>query len=199
MRAIFAPVLVLSLAVPTVVQSQVDYYARVGLSYGTKLVRDDIIQEIEVRQKLAPVLALGVSVPVAQKYWAGLEGTLTSGGLESKESGAATDLGSVRTGTLLLGLIVPVWQQLRWRAGIGLIGYWPQDDSGIFLQGGTTRFLAGAGLDYRRQAMRNWDLMVSLRYDFHRFTTDELVTRRFSGTQGVQRVSVSLGLARRTS
>jgi hypothetical protein len=41
-----------------------------------------------------------------------------------------------------------------------------------------------------------WELMASLRYDFHRFTTDELAARGFSGTQGVQRVSLSVGLAR---
>jgi hypothetical protein len=38
--------------------------------------------------------------------------------------------------------------------------------------------------------------MVSLRYDFHRFTTEELTARGFSGTQGIQRVSAGIGLAR---
>jgi len=38
--------------------------------------------------------------------------------------------------------------------------------------------------------------MVSLRYDFHRFSTDQLDARGFTGSQGVQRVSLSLGLAR---
>ena len=42
-----------------------------------------------------------------------------------------------------------------------------------------------------------WDLMTSLRYDFHRFTTDELERRGFSQTQGVSRVSLSVGLCRR--
>jgi hypothetical protein len=38
--------------------------------------------------------------------------------------------------------------------------------------------------------------MGSLRYDFHRFTTDELDRRGFSQTQGVSRISLSVGLAR---
>ena len=38
--------------------------------------------------------------------------------------------------------------------------------------------------------------MASLRYDFHRFTTDELQARGFSQSQGVQRVSATVGLAR---
>jgi hypothetical protein len=46
--------------------------------------------------------------------------------------------------------------------------------------------------------MSKWDLMASLRYDFHRFTTGELRARGFGQNQGVQRISASLGLARGT-
>ena len=44
--------------------------------------------------------------------------------------------------------------------------------------------------------MAKWDLMVSGRYDVHRFTTDELEQRGFSQAQGVSRISLSVGLAR---
>jgi hypothetical protein len=139
---------------------------------------------------------LGVAFPFTPLYGAGLEATVTSSGFHSTESGSQTDLGTLRTGSIMLGLDGPVWHQVRWRAGAGLLRYWPAEKSGIFLRGGTTRFLVGAGLDYRRPVFPRWELMISLRYDFHRFTTDELVVRGFSGTQGVQRVSASVGLAR---
>ena len=87
-------------------------------------------------------------------------------------------------------------ENLRWRVGLGGLFYWPSEDRGIFLQGGPIRFLAGAGADWRRPVMPKWDLMVSARYDFHRFTTDELEQRGFSQAQGVSRVSLSVGLAR---
>jgi hypothetical protein len=197
MRGILVPVIILSSSVVATARGQVDYYARLVLSYATALVQDDILQQIEVRQSLAPTLALGAATGIAPRYRAGLEGTLTSGGFHSEESGSDTDLGTIRTGTLLLGLDGPIWQRFRWRAGAGLITYWPAEDSGIFLRGGTSRFLAGAGVDYRYPTQQLWDVMVSLRYDFHRFTTDELVARGFSGSQGVQRISLSVGLARR--
>jgi hypothetical protein len=44
--------------------------------------------------------------------------------------------------------------------------------------------------------MPKWDFLTSLRYDWHRFTTDELERRGFSQTQGVSRVSLSVGLSR---
>ena len=196
MRAAVALLVVLTTAGVSPAAAQTDFYGRLGVTFTTKLLKDDILQEIDVQQSLAPTLALGVSLPFTPHYSAGLEAMITSSGFHSSENGTDTDLGTLRTGSLMLGLEGPVWQRVRWRAGLGLLSYLPSEDRGIFLQGGSTRFLVGAGLDYRYPVMSRWDLMVSLRYDFHRFTTDELVTRGFSGTQGVQRVSASIGLAR---
>jgi hypothetical protein len=196
MRAISALVLILATVKVASLQSQVGYDARLGLTFATDLLQDRVVQPIEVRQSLAPTLALGASLPIAPRYRAGLEATLTSSGYHSTEAGTETDLGTLRTGSILLGLSGPVLRMLHWRAGVGLIRYWPSEDRGIFLQGGTTRFLAGAGVDYRASLSASWDLIVSLRYDWHRFTTEELEARGFSGNQGVQRVSASIGLGR---
>lgn len=192
------PLLVLALAggVPAL-HAQVDYNARVGVTWATPLLRDDVINEIEVRQKLAPTLVLGASLPIAPLYRAGLELALATSGYRSEETGGATtDLGTVRTSAITLGLEGPISRGFRWRAGAGLLRYLPTEDQGIFLRGGTTRFLAGAGIDYRRPILAQWDLMASLRYDFHRFTTGELEARGFSQSQGVQRIGVTIGLAR---
>jgi hypothetical protein len=195
MRVLFA----LFIACPTtglsVLQAQTDYYARLGATYATNLLRDVIFQEIHVRQSIAPTLFLGASLPITPLYRAGLEAALTSAGYHSID-GAETDLGTLRTGSVLLHLEGPVWRRANWRAGLGLIRYLPAEDSGIFVRGGTTRFLAGAGLDYRPPLSSRWEFMVSLRYDFQRFTTDELTARGFTGHQGVQRISASLGVAR---
>jgi hypothetical protein len=181
----------------SVVHGQADYYARLGLTFATRLLTDNIVQqEITTRQSLAPSLVVGASLPFASGYNAGLEVTLASGGYHATEGGQDTDLGTLRTGSVLLGLGGPIRRRVDWHAGAGLIRYWPAEQSGIFLRGGTTRFLAGAGLDYRPPLLANWDLMVSLRYDFHRFTTGEVEARRFTGSQGVQRISASIGLAR---
>lgn len=187
--------MVLVAAAPAL-HAQVDYNARLGVTWATALVRDNIVEEIEVRQKLAPTLAFGASLPIAPLYRAGLEVTLTSSGYRASEPGPSTDLGTLRTGSVTLGLDGPIASSLRWRAGVGLLGYWPKEKQGIFLSGGTTRFLTGAGLDFRRPALSQWDLIVSLRYDYHRFTNDGLQARGFSQSQGVQRISASVGLAR---
>jgi hypothetical protein len=198
--ALIGGVLVLVIILPglglTVIQAQAEYFARLGVTAATVLVRDRIVNEIEVSQRLAPTLVLGAGLGIGDRYRAGLETTLTSGGYRSSEAGTETDLGTIRTGSVILGIDGPVAANLRWRGGVGLLGYWPAPAQGIFQQGGTTRFLVAAGLDYRRTILPWWQLMASLRYDLHRFTTDELQARGFSGSQGVRRMSATLGLVR---
>jgi len=196
MRPVVALALLLPAATPAPLDAQTDYYARLGATFTTALVKDRIINEIEVKPGLAPTLVLGVAAPIAPLYRAGLEATLTTSGYKSQESGTEADLGTLRTAALSLGLDGPVAATVRWRAAVGVLRYWPSEDRGIFLQGGTTRFLAGAGLDYRRPILSRWDLMAAVRYDYHRFTTDELRARGFSQSQGVQRIALTIGLAR---
>ena len=181
-------------AAPLAAQS--DYNLRLGAIGASNLIRDGIINEITVRQSIAPLLVLGGSFSLKRGYRAGIEGTLASGGLHSTERGVETGLGTLRTASLQLGLSGPIAQSIRWWMGLGGLFYLPKDKEGIFLQGGTTRLLAGGGLDWRRPVLRQWDLMTSVRYDFHRFTTEELKTRGFGQSQGISRVSLSIGIAR---
>ena len=196
------PILLLALLLPAGVSglgAQTEYYARLGAVGASNLLRDVIVNQITVRQSIAPMLALGASLPIgAQGYRAGIEGTLVSVKFHSSETGTETDLGTIRTGSVMVDLEGPLYRDFRWRAGLGVLQYWPKDKEGIFGTGGTARFLAGAGLDYRRPVLPAWDLMTSLRYDWHRFTTGELERRGFSQTQGVSRVSLSVGLSRST-
>jgi hypothetical protein len=195
-------ILFLALLLPASVSglhAQLEYHARVGAVGASNLLRDFVVNEITVRQSIAPMIALGAALPIGPLgYRVGLESTLASGKFHSSESGSDTDLGTVRTATLLLGVEGPILRAFRWHAGVGGIKSWPADEEGIFRQGGTTRFLAGAGLDYRRPVLPKWDLMTTLSYDFHRFTTGELETRGFGQTQGMSRVALYVGLSRRT-
>jgi hypothetical protein len=177
--------------------AQLEYHARVGAVGASTLLRDLIVNEVSVRQSIAPMIALGATLPIGPLgYRVGLEGTLASGKFHSSESGSDTDLGTLRTATMLLGVEGPLFRAFRWHAGVGGIKYWPADEEGIFRVGGKTRFLAGGGVDYRRPVLPKWDLMTTLSYDFHRFTTDELEARGFALTQGVSRVALSVGLSR---
>jgi hypothetical protein len=193
------PYLLLALLLPasaTALSAQTDYYLRLGAVGASDLLRDAIVSEIKVGQSIAPLLMLGGSLPLSRGYRAGVEGSLSSGKFHSTESGTETDLGTLRTASLQLDLTGPVAGEFRWWMGLGGLFYLPKNDEGIFLQGGATRLLAGVGADWRKSVVPRWDIMASLRYDFHRFTTGELKTRGFAQSQGISRISLSLGIAR---
>ena len=76
-------ILLLALLVPagaSGLHAQTEYYARVGAVGASNLLRDVIVNEITVRQSIAPMIALGASLPIESRgYRVGLEGTLSSG------------------------------------------------------------------------------------------------------------------------
>jgi hypothetical protein len=176
--------------------AQTDYYASAGAIWASTLVRDVLVTEVTVQQSIAPMVAIGAGMPISPGYHAGLEATFTSGGYSAEQDGAETDLGTLRTASVMIGLDGPIVKTVRWRVGLGGLFYLPSEDRGIFLEGGPIRFVAGAGADWRHPVMSKWDLMVSARYDAHRFTTEELEQRGFSQAQSVSRVSLTVGLAR---
>jgi len=195
-KIILSCLLLLAAGAPPV-QAQANYFLRVGAVGASKLLKDFITSPITVKQSIAPMVAFGGSLPVGTKgFRAGLEATVASGGFHSTENGTDTDLGTLRTGTLTAFLDGPIVDRLRWNVGLGGIAYRPAEESGIFAQGGTTSFLAAAGADYRYPVHTNWDQLASARYVYHRFSTDELEARGFSHSQGVGRVSLTVGIAR---
>jgi len=194
---LFLPLLLA--AVP--LSAQTHYYARLGPVYSTRIVRDVLYEPVVTKPGLAPTLFAGFGVPVGSRYRGGVEVSLGRAGLNTSTpdtpNAPSTDLGGVWLGSAMVMMDAPIRSRLRGRAGIGAIRYMPSDDDGMWAQGGTTRMLFGAGLDYEMPASSSWNVMLSARYDYHRFTTAELRSRGFRLEQPVNRLSLSVGLARR--
>src|SRR4051812_20565563 len=68
MRAILALLIVLPTVAVSPARAQADYSARLGLTFATRLVTDNIVQDITTRQSLAPTLFLGASLPFSPAY-----------------------------------------------------------------------------------------------------------------------------------
>ena len=188
----------LLVAVAAPAHAQLDYYGRIGATGSSPLVRDVLFEPFETSQGIAPTLVAGVSIPVGTENRLGLEGSLVSGSLRAspENGGADVDLGRLTTLSAMANAEGTVSGPFRWRIGIGLIKYMPSEKAGLFAQGGPLRYFVGGGLDFRRPTFGSWDLMISARYDFHRFTTEELRARGFTQAQVVQRGSLTFGLAR---
>ncbi|HXE57113.1 MAG TPA: hypothetical protein VNK43_03870 [Gemmatimonadales bacterium] len=174
----------------------VDVHAALGATYATSLVEDRIFEDIEVRQAIAPTLFLGAGLPIGPRYRVGAEAALATGSYDAKAESGSTDLGTVRTAAITLGLTGTVVDRLHWRVGVGLLKYFPADETGIFRRGGPAPLLAGVGAEYRLPWRRGWQFVALARYDVHRFTTDELEARGFPRSRSIHRVALGLGLTR---
>ena len=187
-----------ALALPAYASAQTHYYASGGVQYTSTLLEDNIFEPIDVRGGIGPRLTAGISRAVGAQASAGLEAALSMTPLEAREGGTTRDLGSVTTFSALANLSGRISGPIGWRVGLGVISYLGGSDAGIFQDGNPTRLLVGGGVDYRRAAFTGWDLMISARYDHHRFTTETLDQRGFANAHGVHRISLGVGLARGT-
>ncbi|MGH7702448.1 MAG: hypothetical protein ACREMO_05110 [Gemmatimonadales bacterium] len=196
MRRLLLPLAMLASLAAAPLAAQVRYYAGLGVNGATALIKDQVVTPIEIRQKIAPALVLGAGLPVGQRYGVGLELVGTSGGTHSEENGIRLDLGTLRTVSATVGLEGPLPGSLRWRGSLGLLKYFPANKQGVFLRGGPRMFIGGLGVEYRRPWKHRLDFTAGTRYEFHRFTTDELKARGFTGSQDVHRLTFLLAIAR---
>jgi len=105
LRSILIPALLLA-AGPGALRAQTDYYVRVGAVWAGTLVRDVLGTEITVRQAIAPMAAIGASMPISPGYRAGVEATVASGGFDAQRirefEEAAVPVDAYGVGTSLL-------------------------------------------------------------------------------------------------
>lgn len=191
--------LCLASGLPVAAAAQVGYHAAVGATWSTDIVRDVILVPITTRPGIAPTLFIGADLPLNGLYRMGLELSAGTASLTTRtpsQPNSDLDQGRITTLGALANLSGQVTPGLRWRAGLGVLHYGGPDDAGIFAEGGTLRALFGAGLDYQLSTGHGWNPVISARYDYHRFSTKELRTQGFGLEQGVQRISVSVGVTR---
>lgn len=190
-------VLLILAGIPASLTAQVRVGARLGATWSSTLVEDMIVNPIDVKPGIAPTLVLGASLPTGRRYRIGLEGIVTTASLSAQENGAETDLGGLRTVTLLLTGEGPLMvRDVYWRVGVGFISYAPGEQEGLFQQGGPTRLTGSIAAEYRRAWRPGWDWVVGARYSLHGFNTDELKARGFSRSRLVHRVGLEAGLSR---
>ena len=186
--------LALTLTQPLAAQGR--YALSLGGIGSSPIVTDHIFNDIELQPALAPVVTLNGSWPVSKKARLGAEASFATGNLDTKESGQSIDIGTLRSLTVTGGVEAPLAKRLWGRLGGGFIKYLPAEEEGVFQDGGPLRWVLGLGRTIAGNGNRTGSGSLGLRYDFHRFTTDELVAQGFGGTQDVHRVMISVGIAR---
>jgi hypothetical protein len=179
--------------------AQVTWSGRLGATLTSTMVTDQLGSDgIKIAPGVSPTVALEAVVPLRIKnpVEASFELRATTATLQRTESGSTTDLASMRTFALTAGLRGRIIPTLFWRAGAGLLSYATSEKASIFQDGAPTRFLATAGVEYRRPLTPAYALTGIVRYDIHGFTTAQLKSAGYTGSQMVHRVMVGVGVSR---
>lgn len=176
--------------------AQVSLGLRVGVVGSSELVHDSIVEPISVRPRLAPAIAARVSLPFRGRFHFSADLGVSRSDLESRAdtTTVVTSL-TVWAPTAAVGFAPLPWIQTE--ARLGLLIYDPSITAAtLFGDGAPVTPLLGLGLNLLRGLGAGFGAAIHVQYDVHRFTTDALEARGFTGRTAVHRVSVGLSLSR---
>jgi len=164
----------------------------------SNLVTDSIVEAIEVRPQIAPQLELRIHKPLSARYR--LAGDLSVSRSSVKAYGVTssstiTSLTLWSPGVALAAAATP-W--LGVEARLGALIYDPGDTDGtLFADGAPVTPVLGLALHAEHALSGALTGALHVRYDVHRFTTDALKTRGFTGETVVHRIAFGITLHRR--
>lgn len=188
----------LALSAPQLLAAQVTWAGHLGATYTGTMVTDFLVGTIKLAPGISPTLNIQASMPLKTKT--PLDGSIelqaTTGTLRRKEGGTTTDLASMRTIALTAGIGGRMLGPVQWRAGAGFLSYVTSEKASIFQQGAPTRLTGTVGLQYRRRLNDRYALSGLVRYDVHSFTTKQLESNGYTGTQLVHRLTAGIGVSR---
>ena len=179
--------------------AQVAWSGRLGALWTSTMVTDQIAgSTIELRPAVQPALVLEASTPIPgrSRLDASAQLQVTTGTLTSHEGGTNTDVAGMRTLAFTLGVAGDLLPGVRLRAGAGVVSYATSEDASVFQRGAPMRPMGAAELGYRRHLRGPWWLSTAVQYDFHPFTTEQLRSRGYTGSQAVHRVGITVGVGR---
>ena len=198
-RNALALVSVLALGPAGPLAAQASWSARLGATMTTTMVTDQLGTDgIKIAPGVSPTLALEALLPIHSKHpvEASFELRATTATLQRKEGSTTTDLASMRTFAFTGGIRGRIVPNIFWRAGVGLMSYVTSEKASIFQDGAPTRLLATAGVEYQRALTPTYALSGIVRWDMHGFTTEQLRSSGYTGSQMVHRVMIGVGVAR---
>jgi hypothetical protein len=167
-----------------------------GATYGTDFMKDFIVEPINVRQSLSPTVTLAVLRTLRSGYRVGLEARYATGDQEVSTDGSTDKVAGLTTVAISLLADGPIRGALRWEAALGMLRYRPETESGVFSDGNVGPILVGAGASWSSAVGSTMTVVVSARYDFHKFSTPKLSAASYTGGQATHRAGIALALER---
>jgi len=188
----------LSAGLPGPVVAQAFVGVRLGAIGSSRLVRDSIVDPIAVRPALAPPLGLRAGTALRGRYGVAADLSVSRSDLQNQGDTSTSTITALTVWSPSVALTMNATGWLGLEARLGAIIYDPEETAGtLFSDGSPVTAALGLGVIAQRALGRQWGGSVALQYDAHRFTTNALQTRGFTGETVVHRLAMSVMLFRR--
>ena len=197
MRLPFLAVLAVA-ATPLPATAQLSLRLGAGATLGHSLVAKATVYDdvISLMTGTAPTILVGLGYPIAPTYRLVAEARVASSSMTATSNAGSNDLGTLRTVSVALLAEGPLPYHLRFQVGGGLIKYSPSDATGVFADDAPMKPMVTAGLGWVKPLRPGLDLTAAARWDLHEFTTGALERRGWSLAQRINRLAVTIGIAR---
>lgn len=185
-------------ASPLPATAQLSLRVGAGATLGNSLVSQATVYDdvLSLKTGVAPTLVVGVGYPIAPAYRLLAEARVASSSMTATSDAGDNDVGTLRTVSVAVMAEGPLPYHLRFQIGGGFIKYSPAEANGVFADDAPMKPMATAGLAWVSPLRPGLDLTAGVRWDLHEFTTAALARRGWSLAQRINRVALTLGIAR---
>lgn len=172
----------------------------IGAVASSNLVTDSIVETIAVRPQVAPQLDLRVEKTLSARYRLAGDLAVSRSTVEAHGPSSSSEITSLTLWSPGIGLVAAATSWLGAEARLGALIYDPGATEGtLFADGAPVTPVLGLGLRAERALSGTLTGALHIRYDVHRFTTDALKARGFTGETVVHRIAFGITLYRRMS
>lgn len=170
----------------------------IGAVGSSNLVTDSIVEAIAVRPQVAPQLDFRIEKVLSARYRVAGDLSLSRSDVKAEGASSSSEITSLTLWSPGIGLVAAATPWLGAEARLGALIYDPGDTDGtLFADGAPVTPVLGLGLRAEHALTSTLTGALHVRYDVHRFTTDALKARGFTGETVVHRIAVGVTLHRR--
>lgn len=183
---------------PSAARAQISVGLGIGVVGSSSLVHDSIVEAITVQPQAAPQISLRIAAPIGGRYRVAGDLTVSRSNLMARAEATTTKITSLTVWSPAIVLQAAATPWLAAEARLGAMIYDPSEtESTLFSDGAPVTPALGLGITAERSLGSRLTGALQLRYDLHRFTTNALKARGFTGETVVHRLAVGITLYRR--
>lgn len=173
--------------------AQLRFSVSAGAIVWSDLVRDSIVDPLNVRPNVSPTLAVAAHGELGRSWQMRLRIAVSRGDLNVTERGSSVTVTTLTTWHPSIDFSHRLFGANKIHLNVGVLFYAPGDAAGTLFSGGSPAPLT-VGIGFRPLPLGGTPISLEANLDFHRFSTNSLRSAGFSGARTVRRVWLGISV-----